>query len=365
MKETKYQYRAFCIIGMHRSGTSVVARLLNIMGAYLGEDADIMNPQPDNPEGFWERNDIVRLNDRILQHYKMTWQTPRPLPDKWYLSEEIIPFRNEIINLIRKNFIGYKLWAWKDPRTSILLPLWKNVLDELGIQLSCIFVIRNPLDVAKSLKKRNEIPFDKSFGLWFNYNITALQASVDIHRVFVSYDAIINNCKKELKKCVSGLEIPCLDNNLVLEEYITSFVRPDLRHSISGVDDLEKYDAPLPVITLYNLLEDASSSSINTNIMPQVEQLFQDFTSYSRFYCHDVSKLLTLGQLLIEKDKQLLDKDLIIESIIHSASWKITYPLRIVHTLYRRIIVKGRLLSKEFGSRFLKRLTVGGKGVDI
>ena len=55
-----------CIAGMHRSGTSLVARLLNLTGVYLGPEERMIPPKPDNPTGFWENLDFVHLNDQIL-----------------------------------------------------------------------------------------------------------------------------------------------------------------------------------------------------------------------------------------------------------------------------------------------------------
>ena len=46
--------KLFVVVGMHRSGTSIVSRLLNLLGAHLGPEDDLMPPKPDNPTGFWE-----------------------------------------------------------------------------------------------------------------------------------------------------------------------------------------------------------------------------------------------------------------------------------------------------------------------
>ena len=171
--------RAICILGMHRSGTSVVARAFNLLGAYLGEEKEMLPPVPDNQQGVWERKDIVDFHDRVLAYFSSTWHTFPSLPDCWEKSEEIKPFRKELHTLIKHKFMNYPLWVWKDPRTSVLLPLWKEVLRELGVKLLCVYVVRNPLDVARSLAKRESFPWDKSLGLWFSYNVTALRACLE------------------------------------------------------------------------------------------------------------------------------------------------------------------------------------------
>jgi len=65
MNET-VRYGIF-VIGMHRSGTSVVARAMNLLGVSLGKPEHIMRAAEDNnAEGFWENQLITDLNDEIL-----------------------------------------------------------------------------------------------------------------------------------------------------------------------------------------------------------------------------------------------------------------------------------------------------------
>ena len=52
MRKTKST--AIAILGMHRSGTSVTARVVNLLGAYIGEGEEMMEPDPNNPAGYYE-----------------------------------------------------------------------------------------------------------------------------------------------------------------------------------------------------------------------------------------------------------------------------------------------------------------------
>src|SRR5919198_547362 len=168
--------RSIGILGMHRSGTSTITRSLNLLGVYLGEEKDLMQPTPDNPEGYWERLDLYDLQERLLSALKMSWDSCMPLQERWHDAPDIGPFRDELISLIKMNFSGVNLWGWKDPRSTILIDLWKDILGELGIELTAVFAVRNPVDVARSLQKRDGISCNKGFGIWFNYNIMALAA---------------------------------------------------------------------------------------------------------------------------------------------------------------------------------------------
>lgn len=296
--------KAICLLGMHRSGTSAVARAVNLLGAYLGEQDDLMSPAPENPEGFWERVDIVALDDRILRHHKRSWAANMPLPENWHRSEGVSHLRRELVELVRKAFLGHRVWAWKDPRTSVVFDIWKDALSELGVELSCVFVIRNPLDVARSLRKRNGFTEEKSFGIWFNYNISALKASAGLKRVFVSYDRFMCDWEAELERCSSALGLPWPKDISELKKEVGSFIRPELRHSVSGLDDLKRSGAPYPVVELYQMLAAASAAAEpGEGFCQRADELFKEFSSYSRFFGDDMARLRDL-ELKLPKSRR-------------------------------------------------------------
>ena len=71
---------AICIAGAHRSGTSMLTRLLHRCGLYLGEEKDMMPAAADNPDGFWENVRFVKINDEILNVLRWTLGSGRPRP---------------------------------------------------------------------------------------------------------------------------------------------------------------------------------------------------------------------------------------------------------------------------------------------
>lgn len=336
--------KAICILGMHRSGTSTITRAVKLIGAYLGEKSDLIEPAPDNPEGFWERNDIVDLNDRILHHLKRSWDTSLPLPDKWHLSDDLRPYRKEIAELVNEKFSGRELWAWKDPRTTVLFDIWREALKGSGVNLVCLFAVRNPLDVAKSLEKRNGLPLDKGLGVWFNYNISALKSSAHMDRVFISYDRFLAGWETEIRRCASGLGIPWPEDDTALKEKMREFIHPEFRHSFSGLNELKDSGAPSPVIELYTLLKEVMDPAApSARFDEEVERLADGFSTYARFFDYDIKRSWEVDQQLSELNRQLMDmqrqlarKDLQIQTLRSSPSWKITAPLRGLAKLFRQ-----------------------------
>jgi len=216
---------------MHRSGTSTLARTVNLLGVYLGEEQDLGDANEDNPEGYWERPDITRLNGRILASLGSAWDATTPLPGDWMTSPAIPRYKDELRRLLLTKFAGQRLWGWKDPRTCLLLPLWQQVLGELKTQVLYIFVVRSPLDVAASLKRRDNMSVRKAVAIWLNYNLAAVQSVSGARVAFLSYDKLVENWEPELCRCFSILALDWPRDEVAVRKAISSFIRPSLRHS--------------------------------------------------------------------------------------------------------------------------------------
>lgn len=271
---------------MHRSGTSALARAVNLLGAYIGEETDLVPKSRFNPEGYWEQQAIVDLHDKILDHFNRDWRTAAPLPEGWHLMNEMKPFRTELIDLIRAKYKDQKLWMWKDPRTSILLEIWKNALKELGIHLSCIVIIRNPLEVVGSLEKRTDPSSrNKIYGIWLNYNLCILRSTKFVQHALISFDDFMMDCENQMRRCSAALDLPWPEGEEIRTQ-IKQFIRPDLRHNITGIDELRRSDAPSSVITFWELLQNVIRRNANADdlLNLETERLYSELNSYARFF---------------------------------------------------------------------------------
>lgn len=246
---------ALAVMGMHRSGTSALSRAFNLAGAFLGRDKDIMAPAPDNPAGFWERDDIVEFHGRLLAAFGRTWDTTDPLPAGWPKDPAARPFREELALLVSRAFASKELWAFKDPRTCLLLPLWKDVLAQMGIGLAAALAVRNPLDVARSLEKRDGFSRGKCWALWQNYNLSAWESTSGLPRAVVHFDALMADWKREMEKCARVLGLRWPGPSRFMAPRMRRFLRGDLVHSCSSAAALKRAGAPQDVLRLYAFLE--------------------------------------------------------------------------------------------------------------
>ena len=323
MKRTQ----AILITGMHRSGTSAITRSVNFLGPYIGQDTNFVTPLDDNPTGYWERNDILELNELIFENYRKTWDCATPFPENWHRSQEIEPIKSKLISIFKKQFLDHEIWAVKDPRISILLPLWKDVLNEMGVKFSVIIALRNPIDVSASLEKRNGFPINKTFGIWFNYNIHAIKLCRGIPYTLVHYDKLIDSWESTIKTMAFDVGLPWPADTESVKKNMDSFIHPDLRHSNSGVGRLMEINAPKPVIELYEILLGMSEDSANGKEYDHaIDRLFEDFSSFAKFYQYD-------SAVLWENTKNLLYAGKMIGDIKNSMSWKISSPLRGIEKL--------------------------------
>ncbi|MGE0822995.1 MAG: glycosyltransferase [Candidatus Binatia bacterium] len=231
--------QAVCILGMHRSGTSALARAVNLLGAYLGPEEKMMPPQQDNnPEGFWEHVAIVDFHDRLLRTCSRFWDSVTPLPDRWWVRPEVKPYRDELYQLIVNEFGEASLWMWKDPRTTLCLPLWKEVLAQLAIETHYVICLRHPFDVTASLQRRDGFSRGKSLALWQLYNLSAFYWTYGESRWVVSYDRFLTEWEQCLTHMREAFPIPWPSSVDEQRAALSAFLQPGLRHSRSDVSAL-------------------------------------------------------------------------------------------------------------------------------
>ncbi len=84
---------SICIVGMHRSGTSMVSDLLHKLGVCMGEETDLLSAKEEENAGeFWEHFSFYKLNARLLLHLRAGWDDPW-IPDNWEARDGLSPFR--------------------------------------------------------------------------------------------------------------------------------------------------------------------------------------------------------------------------------------------------------------------------------
>jgi acyl carrier protein len=230
------------VVGMHRSGTSLLAQILHRSGLYLGSGDRLLGPGEDNPEGFWEHTDFSRLNEALLQDLGGAWDDPPASPTCWTEDDRLTSHVANARELLDE-FSDREPWGWKDPRTSVTLPLWLDLIPDLKV----IHCVRNPLEVAFSLQRRNLFSYSKAVRLWKLYNERVLATPVT-ERIVVSYERVLSNPEPELARVLKFIG---LAPGARERRDVANIPRRDLRHISFGMADLHLVYCHPEVIDLY------------------------------------------------------------------------------------------------------------------
>lgn len=242
------------VLGMHRSGTSVIARAAFALGASLGNE--LMHPGFDNPKGFFEDVDIANFNDLLLEQLESDVFSLTSIHKTNPCSSIFVDFAEKAKFLLQKKIVDTNLFAIKDPRICRLLWFWLPVFEQLDIDVKIIIAVRHPLSVVKSLFVRNGLDMHKSLLLWQQHNIAILQATHDLVRVFIDYDELMINPRIQLIRLLTQLSIAWSENiENKINDFINDYLSCNLRHSQFDFDALQQSDlVTKDIIDLYSLL---------------------------------------------------------------------------------------------------------------
>jgi hypothetical protein len=223
-----------CTLGMHRSGTSLVSRMLNLLGVHLGPDEPISRTGTDNPKGYWEHDSIVAINDEILARFGGRWDEPPRLPSAWPREARLEDLREKARRLLAADFAAAPLWGWKDPRTCLTLPFWQDVVGPMRY----VLCVRNPLAVVGSLSRRNAMSSEKVDLLWLGH-VRASLALTDGHpRMLVFYEEILDDWRRELRRLAAFVGRPEHADDPPLRDAVAAFVEAGMCHHHPSMEDL-------------------------------------------------------------------------------------------------------------------------------
>lgn len=216
------------VLGMHRSGTSALTRVLNLCGVELGDR--LLPPADDNNRhGFWEHADAVDIDERLLHHLGRSWWDARELPAGWLDTPAAAISRERIAALARDEFSRSPLWAVKDPRLCRLLSLWTPALLGAGVDVKLVYMQRHPDEVIASLARRDGLSEAESGVLLMHHFFDAAAGSGELPRCVVTYEALMDDWRRCVERISRELDVSLPRIGDAAEE-IGAFLSPGARH---------------------------------------------------------------------------------------------------------------------------------------
>ncbi|GLQ49264.1 glycoside hydrolase family 99-like domain-containing protein [Dyella flava] len=359
------------VLGMHRSGTSAATRVVNLLGAELG--SNLVTPGPDNPDGFWEHADAVSINEDLLSGLGRTWYDMREMPKGWLQHKAAEQALSRMTALIQADFNGCSLVAMKDPRMCLTAPLWIKAFQSLGFEIACLFVIRHPNEVAKSLHARNQWTKEPLFLMWVQYVLAAAAATTHLPRSMVTFDQLLLDWEGTMQRVASDLSIKWPNDVTSVAAQVNAFLNKGRRHHVAKHDaEALGFAGGMPEFAaqLYSTCLAIANSGVNWSELNGLEYRFNEISNLFAAHVDDLltlrwdaegkaqhmayvedtarqlrEKVASLQSDLSQKEgeiksftDQLARKEAEMTAILTSTSWRVTAPLR---WLRRALRIKG------------------------
>lgn len=224
---------AILVSGMHRSGSSLVASILQSLGVNLGPDEEMVPADASNEAGYFENAPAVAVNDAFLAKNDLSWRILPAIETRTSLVG--VDAYVESIGDVAANLDENRPWCLKDPRFSFLLPYWRTAAKPV----SAIICLRRPDAVALSLKMRNDLSIGYGAALWELYTVAAMRNTRHMTRAVVVYEELLAKPKQTIEKLIAALpELSQLNPGADAIKAAVERVRRDLDHSkpVNGKD---------------------------------------------------------------------------------------------------------------------------------
>ncbi len=250
------------VLGPHRSGTSLVTRAVECLGA---ENSSNLNP-PNfaNPKGYFEDWDIYQFNENILlPRLGMTWHSIDFVDWSRLSKTDRSRLGLQALEIVRQNYPTTRpVSVLKEPRMGMLLPFWLSVLGHAGFDVRIICSVRDPLSVARSLAARDGFSLTHGGMLYATSWLSILPHIEHLPVALADFDMIFDKPGKALRSVADKLQVPLPANfEDRLHEFTTSHLDPSLRHSHLPAEDIAlEPDLPPIAVHLHQALLSAARS---------------------------------------------------------------------------------------------------------
>ena len=221
--------QAIMVLGMHRSGTSALAGLLCTLGAAAPQKT-LMGPDACNLKGFFEALSIAQAHDNFLAATGSCWHDWRKFDLEWARSPAAAPHASWITTVLLDEFGDEPLILLKDSRICRFVPFTRSILADLNINIAAALLVRNPLEVAQSLQRRDNFSVSKSVLLWLRHVLDAEHYSRDIPRCFLIYEELVRNWRQQVERISQRIGLVTLNRAEHAGATADQFLTADLYH---------------------------------------------------------------------------------------------------------------------------------------
>jgi hypothetical protein len=211
---------ALFVLGVARSGTSALARVLSLCGG--GLPPALVGAMADNPRGHWEPREANLINERILRRRGSSGFDPTLRMQEDGASDAERAAWVAEIQVFLATLPTAPFVVLKDPRISLLSDLWFEAARQSGFDVATVIAVRHPSEVTASVAAQSSVPMELSSALWLKTNLLAEAGTRDVARVFVEYPNLLEDWRREVNRISGALGIS-LDtrNESAIEQFLS------------------------------------------------------------------------------------------------------------------------------------------------
>lgn len=203
------------VLGVARSGTSALTRVLSLCGAALPPALVVADKH--NPRGYFESRRVLHLNARILHREGVAFHS---------LTVDDVPTTGRDIAAVRRyleSLPAAPAVVIKDPQIITLTNTWIVAARQAGYRPVAVLPIRHPSPVIASMTKLDAKPSPQlGAALWLKYTLLAERHTRDLPRTFVNYDSLRGDWRREVKRIANGLNLDLRPDTNAVDEFLSA-----------------------------------------------------------------------------------------------------------------------------------------------
>lgn len=264
------------VLGPGRSGTSLIMQILHKFGAYTSKN---INPTSvANPIATYEDIDIFQLQNSLIKDLNAS--VIAPLPEGWIREKATIRTINRLSSLIQNRLIDNpSIFAFKDPKTSIFIPMWNRIFNKLKISPIYILAIRNPSTTIASYLRQYNQPSHMAELIWITRTISALEdTSSDCF--IMHYEDWFERPEKFANDLIDYTQLR-KNFNGDIDHIVKSTIKSNLNRA-----SIDKYKTQTPIIIkLYSALTECRGTNFDRQkLLSVVKECRQEMNTFQGWY---------------------------------------------------------------------------------
>lgn len=332
---------AVLVVAMHRSGTSALSRILNIIGCDTSNN--LMPDNEWNEKGYWESARISEINEKILRSGGSEWDNWQQFNQNWFRSPAVEAYREQATACIDAEFKNSNLFVMKDPRFCILMPFWRDVLNSMQIEPIVIHTLRHPLDVAHSIQRRDGFLISKGILLWLRYMLEGERGTRGLRRFFTAHDQIMTNPADFIERSQDALNVYWPRNSEKVQREISRFLSDDLVHHKNEKESLNKINYSQEFVKkTYRILSEFSENGESACGRDALDAIYADFNIAAS----------ALGSLILDNDIRFLQNAKLTKELadVRAANSKLEADIESTNNTLKQTLERLDKIISDFGN---------------